>query len=232
MTDYSNPLIDPFNENVQDFEPQTPPLDEIIRLAVLDGAMKLRVSMPAQIVKINGNQSVDVQPLLQARYANSATPYTLPVIQHVPVQMPMGADYSIKLPIAVGDTGNLLFCDRSLDVWLASQGGIVNPNDSRQHDISDAVFYPGLVPFALQTQDSTTDMVLTNGAAKIRLQKAGTFAIENQNQELLNLLDQLLDTLINKTFTLTMLGAEPFIESTQSLLSDIRTKLDTLKGSG
>lgn len=53
----------------------------------------------------------------------------------------------LALPVAVGDTGLLIFSDRSLDVWLAT-GGIVDPGDDRRHALSDAVFVPGLRPFS------------------------------------------------------------------------------------
>lgn len=59
--------------------------------------------------------------------------------------VPSGA--SLVLPVAKGDTGLLIFCDSSLDVWLA-RGGLVDPLDDRHHSLSDAVFIPGLRPFS------------------------------------------------------------------------------------
>jgi len=59
--------------------------------------------------------------------------------------VPSGAD--LVTPVAVGDTGLLVFCDGSLDVWL-SKGGLVDPLDDRHHALSDAVFIPGLRPFS------------------------------------------------------------------------------------
>jgi hypothetical protein len=238
---YLDPVVSPFNPEVQDFEPQTLPLDEIIRRANLAAGLNLHVWLPAQIVKINGNQSVDIQLLLQTRLLDG-TVITRPVIQHVPVEMPNGNGWSIKLPIAVGDTGRACFADRSLDVWLASQGGIVDPQDSRQHDISDACFVPGLVPFSKQTQDTTTDMVLTNGSAVLKLQKAGTFLATNGTNELLNLLVQittevhdLSNTLANDTVN-TIFGPEPLnsfttYQNIASVLQDLLNKLETLQGS-
>jgi hypothetical protein len=228
---YLDPPVNPYDPSVQDFEPQTIPLDEIIRRAIKAQTLSLRVCLPCVVTQVNGNQSVNVQPTLQVRYLDQNQGTNMPQVQNVPVSMPMGAGYSIKLPVAVGDTGYLIFADRSLDVWLAGSGAIVDPQDSRQHDISDGIFVPGLVPFANQTTDNTSDLVITNGQAKIKVQKAGTFQIENSQNELLNLLDQLLDTLINETYTLTMLGPEPFVASTNALLQSIRDKLDTLKGS-
>lgn len=225
---YVDPPTDPYSDSIQDFTPETQPLDLVIKNAIESAFLKKHVWMPAQVVNVRGNQKVDLQILLQGRYVDGQVVTRAP-IQNVMVSMPMGADYSIKLPVAVGDTGIALFCDRSLDVWSV-QGGIVDPEDTRNHNFSDAVFIPGLYPFTQQTTDKTTDLIIKNGNSQIRIQKDGKFQIKNDNQELIDLLDQLLDTLINKTFTLTILGPMPFIDFTNLLLQDIKTKLETLKG--
>lgn len=226
---FDEEIDNPYNPNSQDYGGDTPPLDVIIRDAMTAASQKLNVWLPAQVVNIRGNQKVDIQLMLKRKYTNGQL-VTLPPIQNVMVGMPMGQNYSIKLPIDVGDTGMALFCDRSLDVWSV-QGGVVDPGDIRQHDLSDPVFIPGLVPFSGQTQDSTTDMVLKNGSAELHLQRAGTFLIKNTSNELLDLLDQLLDLLANNTFTNTELGPQPFIAGTVTVINQIKTKLDTLKGS-
>lgn len=224
---YQDPPINPYDPNSQDFTPETKPLDKIISEAIESAFLMKNVWMPAKVVAVKGNQKVDIQILLQSRYMDG-TIITPPPIQNVMVSMPMGADYSIKLPITVGDTGLAFFCDRSLDNWSV-QGGIVDPQDNRNHDISDPVFVPGLYPFNEQTEDDTTDLVMTNGDAKARLQKTGKFVFTNGSEELLQILDDLLDTLINNTYTLTLIGAEPFVASTRLLLTEIRLRLDELK---
>src|ERR1700744_3835201 len=100
---YNDPPVNDFDPDSEDFETQTLPLDEIMRLAVQDGLQKMRVWFPAQITKISANQTVDIQPLFVIRYKTGKTA-NMPVIHNVPVSMPMGSDFSIKLPIAVGDT--------------------------------------------------------------------------------------------------------------------------------
>lgn len=240
---YNVPTQQPFSPTVVDLQPETLPMDEIIRRAVDDGGMRLRVCMPAKVVKITGNQQVDLQPLLQARLIDN-TIVTLPVIANALVCMPMGQDYAVKYPIAVGDTGVALFCDRSLDAWAASMGDVVDPKDSRMHALSDAIFLPGLVPLQKQFGDTTDDMVLRNGEAELRLQKDGRFVLKNKSQEMTDLLDlviknqvDLLEALASNTFTLTMLGPQPFIASTVAALQQlkqtaqtIRDNFDTLKG--
>jgi hypothetical protein len=65
------------------------------------------------------------------------------VVNEVPVLMPQGGGFQVKVPIAKGDVVLLVFSDRSLDIWK-SKGGEVDPVDFRQHDVSDAIAIPCL----------------------------------------------------------------------------------------
>lgn len=230
MSPYLDPNSNPYDSANQDPTPDTKPLDEIIRMAIAQALLQLRVHLPGQVVKVRGNQLVDVQILLQTRYTDGKVK-TIPPLQNVLVGSPTGQNWSIKYPIAVGDIGNLFFCDRSLDVWSAGNGGIVDPQDSRTHDITDAIFVPGLVTISTQTTDDTNDMILTNGYAQVRMNPAGTFQMMNlaNGQELFANLTQLLTVLTTKTFTNTMLGPQPFIASTITLLNQILENLESLQ---
>lgn len=239
---FQQPVYDPFNPNNPPQDVETLPLDEVIRQAMLGALLRVRVCLPCQVVAVGGNQKVDLQPLLKTRYQDG-TLKDLPIIHSVPVHMPMGADYSIKLPVAVGDTGLAVFADRSLDNWTASDGTkTVDPQDTRQHDLSDAIFIPGLVPFSKQTKDSSTDLVITNGKAVLKVQKAGTFIAKNASNELLDLLVQittqcqsLSNTLstdtVNTIYGPMKLNAFAQYEMIANTLQDLLTKLETLKGS-
>lgn len=236
---FNEPQVNPYDPTSPDYQPETLPSDEIIRRAIQAQMMGLRVCLPAQIVTVRGNQKVDVQTLLQSRYSDG-TVVNIPAMQNVPVSMPMGADWSIKCPIAVGDIGLVIFCDRSLDVWLSGNGSIVDPQDSRQHDLSDPIFIPGLPTFTTQTTDSTTDMVLTNGAAVLRVQKAGKYKLSNAQNEVLatlvaisNDLKSLCQKLSNDTVTIASFGTPtPLANASQyaSLATDLGTLITQLQG--
>jgi hypothetical protein len=72
----------------------------------------------------------------------------LPVIEDVPVyQMGSGVLWG-TVPPAVGSYGAVFFSDRDIEAWLVN-GGIVDPGQIRKWDLSDAVFYPGLLPFVV-----------------------------------------------------------------------------------
>lgn len=183
---------DPFGNNANTLDPETYSLETILQRAMLTFGLGLRVMLPAQIAEVAGPQRVSVQPLLQSLFVSSTTPVNLPILQEVPVVMPMGGQYSIQLPIAVGDLGMVVFADRSLDAWLSSDGSIVDPKDSRQHDISDAVFIPGLYPDAKQLTDASGNLTLTNGKAQIALTSDGKVSVKNDQNELMDLLNQLV----------------------------------------
>lgn len=253
---YQDPPLDPYDPTTQDFTPETRPLDDIIKNAIESAFLRKHVWLPAQVVNVRGNQKVDLQVLLQKQYVDGQL-ITRPPIQNVMVSMPMGGDYSLKLPIAVGDTGIALFCDRSLDIWSV-QGGMVDPQDGRNHDFSDAIFIPGLYPFNQQTQDSTSDLVLTNGKSISRFQKDGgivftdgtmtvkfnadgTFIFTNSVNELMDLLSQITDqarflseTLstdtVNTIFGPQKLNAFEIYAQIALDLQDLLERLNTLKG--
>ena len=252
----TQPLESPYDPSVPDVELESPTLDTIILDAMDSWGLVHHTAMPCKISAIESgkNQQVTLQPLFQARYKISRDPVTLPVIANVPVMMPMGANFSLKLPLSVGDTGLAIFSDRSLDMWLQSNGSEpVDPKDSRQHDFADPVFIPGLVPFSKQLTDNTTDLVLTSGSSQVRLRQDGTFKITQTSAgapELLDLLDQITGQLAalagqvtdvaNATATaLTAIlagagspvtaAAAPVIV-TKATVQQLKNQLDQLKG--
>ncbi len=224
MTDY----YDPYGPDASKGDSSTPPLDEILRHAIETDLLRLHTWMPAQITRVRSNGLVDVQPLLQKKY-RAGKVVSLPIVQSIPVEHPRGSDWWVKLPIAVGGYGRISFCERSLDAWSV-QGGIVDPKDTRHHDLSDGIFIPGLYPNNSIIPGAAADMILRNGPAELHVQKAGTFKVKNAENELLSVLSDLVNTLMTETYTLTMMGPEPFIASTNSLLSAIKDKIDSLKG--
>jgi hypothetical protein len=237
---WQDPPLDPYDPTSQDYTPETRPFDQVISDAIEAAFIRKHVWMPAQVINVKGNQKVDLQVLLMGRYTDGQVVTRAP-IQNCMVSMPMGATYSIKVPVAVGDTGIAIFCDRSLDSWSVN-GGIVDPQDSRTHDFSDAVFIPGLYPFAQQTTDATTDLVITNALMKVRIQKAGTILATNGTNELMDLLtritaqvqslSQTLSTdTVNTIFGPQKLNAFATYANIAITLEQLLVKLNTLKGS-
>lgn len=193
---YEQPLEIPYDPGTPDYTPETLPLDAIIREAIRVGGMGLRVAVPAKIVRVRGSRQVDVQPLLQARYSDG-TMVDLPIIQNCLVQMPFGALYGERMPLAEGDNGLALFADRSLDIWKSSEGQIVDPQDSRAHDLQDCVFLPGLATFPQQEDEDEDDedgedWVWANGEAELRLGQE-IITLQNNQTTLMTALGMLID---------------------------------------
>ena len=67
-----------------------------------------------------------------------------PVLPDVPVIFPRGGGWSITWPLAKGDNVLLVFAQRSIDDWWATNGQTeISPTDLRRQDISDAFAVPG-----------------------------------------------------------------------------------------
>lgn len=222
---FNAPNINPFDPSIGDPTPETIPQDEIIRRAIANSQLMLRVAMPCQITQVLGNQKVNLQPLLRARYMDG-TVVSIPEIQNVMVSMPRGQKFSIKYPLAIGDTGYAIFCDRSLDLWSNGNGGILDPQDSRSHQLQDAVFVPGLVPFSMQTTDETDDLVITSDEAELRMTQSGGFSFKNSSQELINNLVNLVQTLS----TASTVAGGPFTPDVVEALNEIVENLQSLEG--
>lgn len=227
--------------------PVTPTLAGVVRLGLQGLAQDLRVCLPCRVVAVHGAYRVDLQPLTQARYLAAEGPTTLPILPGVPVSMPGGVNYQVKYPIDVGDVGLCIFADRSLDTFLAGAGQPTDPKDARTHDLTDAIYVPGLTydTLASERADDTDDLVMRNGTAEVRLERNGTFRIYSGGNklELVDLIGQLaahcekLVQTLQAAVIMTPVGPGSFAASTVFTLNDalaavhlIRTSVESLKG--
>ena len=220
---------------------ETPTQVQIIRNAIEQRLVNVHTALPGKLLKVDGSKG-DVQIELQRKLIDD-TLIKLPVITNVPIVFPRNKTSGLSLPTKVGDTGLVLFSERSLDLWLL-QGGNISPNSARKFDLSDGCFVPGLYPFSEPPQEfDGTKLFVYNEKAKVELSPDGTveikndtgtyrqtpagkFALTNGTEELLDLVDQLLDALLAAR-TNTILGPQPLVPP--SLFSTIKTKLATLK---
>lgn len=160
---------------------KTPTLTKLIKDAIESRLLDLHVCLPARVERYDvSKQQADVQPLLKRRYRKNEDEVILPIITNVPVVWSSANNNSafITLPLKKGDTGFIIFCERSLDTWLV-QGGLITPNDPRKHDLSDGIFMPGLHDFKNVIPDASEDnIIIKNNDAKIELKPDGSIKME------------------------------------------------------
>lgn len=122
-------------------------LEQVMRENFLEMAGELRVCLPARIETYDPDTHLaSVQPLLMRAFYGYRQAQLLPIINRVPIVHPRTASALIRLPVAQGDLVTLIFSDRSLEAWIKGDGGAVDPNDARQHHLSDAFAILGGYP--------------------------------------------------------------------------------------
>jgi hypothetical protein len=214
----------------------TPTLAELLIQAIRGELLDIHTCLPAKIQKYDpGTQKADVIPLLKKKYKFDAEPTDLPIITNVPVQWPSANDGAafIHLPLKAGDIGWVVFAERSIDTWLAGEGASVSPEDSRHHDLSDAMFMPGGLPFKKALSISSPDnMTLKNNNMTIEIDPSGKIKIEGSSQELLAVIDSFMGNVISANVLIgsgSSAGPWPLDPATIAALTQDQVNLNTLK---
>ena len=166
---------------------ETPTLAEVLQAAIRAELLDVHTMLPCKVKSYaSETQKASIIPLLRKKYRDESI-VDLPVINDVPVQWPSGGEAFIHLPLAAGDTGIAIFCEKSLDIWLSGSGGVVSPEDPRHHDISDAVFIPGVKTFKTALNGVIgTSIHIKHGSAEVELTSSGDVNILGGNINLGN----------------------------------------------
>jgi hypothetical protein len=218
---------------------KTPSLVKFVLQAIRKEELELHVSVPGKIKDYDETtQRATVVPLLKKKWNDSSSTLSdLPILNNVPVHCLSANNRKtfIHLPIKKGDLGMIMFCDRSIDNYLSSspqEGEEVKPvyhNSPRHHDLSDAWFIPGVLPFKLALQNvSKDDIVIKNDKFIINIKPDGTITIDNGTNELIETLSTLIQNLIDAK-VLTLMGPQPFWALTVSALQIDKNKIDSFK---
>lgn len=150
-------------------------LPDAMRVAISRAIAGIHTCLPGKIEKYDHEkQMASVKPLIKKFYLDNKTE-SLPVIVNVPVIFPRTANFSFTHPIEEGDLVLLLFCERSLEKYLA-EGGEQEPGDRRKHDLTDAIAIPGLYPFSEPSEaDNNEDVLIKFHEAELRIKPDGNF---------------------------------------------------------
>lgn len=192
-----------------ELENEDPTLADLIEETIRRVKLETHVWIPVKVETVTVEEDiikVDVLPLLKKVYQtdseSSEEVVTPPVIPNVPVGFYAsdGGNTFVALPIKKGDTGILLCCDKSINSWLAGDGGVVAPKLVRSHNLADGIFLPVLRTFNTPLAGiSLDDIIIKNNDLKVTIAN-GKISIENVSTELLAILDSFLGELILPTF--------------------------------
>jgi hypothetical protein len=222
----------------------TPTLIQTLQSVIDASLCELHTALPCEIVSYDYAKNLAVvQPVLKRKYKNEDEAVELPTISNVPVSFQRMGPAHLRLPIKPGQTGQLVFNERSIDGWLVS-GGKIDPQDPRKHSLSDAVFYPGLNPSNKPMESSAAEdsVELKLNGAHVEILSSGKFKITNGTEEAFDLLVQILGKVIEEMteqgendFTNTIFGPlQPINFAKYTALKgdyeELKTKMETLKG--
>lgn len=208
--------------------PASASLNDAIGAAIAAAIAQIHTCIPGRVESFDyRTRKASVKPLIKRPYLDGE-PQALPVIPGVPVMFPWAGEASLTFPVPRGTTGTIFFTERAMEVWL-SRGGDAPPGDPRKFDITDGVFIPGMAPFNVTgPAEDGESLLLKFGTAKFRM-NAGKIAIGNAGAELLDVIDQLLGTLIATTVP-TAVGTYPLSSVLSGQIATIRTLLGLIKG--
>lgn len=85
----------------------------------------ISVAEPAKILKYNGDQTVDVQPLINGRYKNESV--IKPPATHLPIIYPAGSGYRFWIEPQVGDRCVIVSVNGSLEEFISGANKPYSP---------------------------------------------------------------------------------------------------------
>jgi len=118
---------------------------DVVREAIRAQTALMHTSIPGRVESYDHTtQKATVRPTVRfRRIVNGAyETYIPPAVGNVPVAFPKATGYSDTFPLTVGDTGLLVFQERSTDEWRATANPDSDPQDPRRFDLADAMFIP------------------------------------------------------------------------------------------
>lgn len=137
-------------------EPGRVNLGEFMSAWQREGALKVRTIVPARVLEYHDGPPSTTKLEVSAQQIEQASDGTRVVresfvLDDVPVWQYGGTQSYIRAPLATGDTGVILVCDRSIGSWRTD--GLAHPPPAPWlHNLGECVFLPGFRPDALTNQ--------------------------------------------------------------------------------
>ncbi|AER32366.1 Gp138 family membrane-puncturing spike protein [Pantoea ananatis] len=143
----------------------------------------LRVSLPGIVQSFEpATCTCTIQPAIAGQGVDEKGQIQsapLPLLTDVPVIFPRGGGCTITFPVKAGDECLVVFSDRCIDFWWQN-GGVQEPVDPRQHDLSDAFAIVGPQSQAQKISGISTTSVQVrtdDGSSFIELMQGGNVNI-------------------------------------------------------
>lgn len=207
-------------------------LEDVIKTAIETALRETHTATPAKIISFDpATQTASVQPTIK-RVFKDGDVLPLPVITGIRVAFQKVGDFTITFPLKAGDEGLLIFGERSMDNWRKT-GDISEPNDTRMHDLSDAVFFPMCYsdPKVIPSFSATDIAIRTaDNTGRIEIAPDGKIEITRGGDKVLQTISDTLGTLGITTVTVTVgssAGTYPIDQ--QATFNSLKAVIDAIK---
>ena len=162
---------------------------EALRVATDRQMLDYRTAIPGVVESVAPDGTwVNVRPAVNMVQSldGQTKDVPMPVLQKVPLMIPGSKTLGlfVCVPVVAGDDGLLVVCDRAIDNWQFGSGVSRSPDapSPRHHDLTDAVFIPGLQRMSGAIDAYPTNGIeirTTDGAVKLRVDQEGVFITGN-----------------------------------------------------
>lgn len=138
----------------------------------------LESMLPAKVINFDrAKNRVTVQPLIRVMATDGST-ISRNQLFSIPVYNPSGGGFGVYFPLVAGNLGWIHANDRDISLFLQNYKE-ANPNTTRKHLFSDAIFYPDAMTgfnidgedsnnLTIQSDDSSVKVTLSNNTVKIK----------------------------------------------------------------
>lgn len=151
-------------------------------MLIKNAKMGLFCAAPAIIESFDrAKMQATVRPAFMAKKSNGEN-IAQDFLYNVPVRFGGGGGFASSLPLAQGDTGWLIFCDRDLSAFKATRA--VSPcNTNRMHAQEDAFFLPDAMQTAQIADGDASKAVFQtlDGSVKVSVSASGLEVVGNLN---------------------------------------------------
>jgi hypothetical protein len=217
-------------------------LSELLNNFVDNRISKVYTAMVGEVLSYEPDKRLaQVQPLVRLLDDRVSMPigltdlskfphYELPVIHDVMVNnLYIDDDTYINIPVGSGTKGLLIFSTFNLDDYLLGEGDFYNAKSTSTHEISNAVFFPGIVPGgSVSTSNEPDKLKLKNGLSEVALSTNGKVRIKGSTTELVKAVKDLVESLQSAT-VLTAVGPQLLDAATQAKLVELNTAVSLME---